>query len=93
MVLEITSALKRNPVPYLLGIAMGANIGSTATITGNPQNMLIGSYSGIHYRLFAARLALWPWPVCRSRSRSSIWPTEVSSEPPRASMWSASIRH
>lgn len=57
LVLEITIALRRNPVPYLLGIAMGANIGSAATITGNPQNMLIGSYSRIDYRLFAARLA------------------------------------
>lgn len=57
LVIEITSTLKRNPVPYLLGIAMGANIGSTATITGNPQNMLIGSYSGIDYRVFVARLA------------------------------------
>ena len=57
LVLEITSALRRNPVPYLLGIAMGANIGSAATITGNPQNMLIGSYSHIDYRLFVAKLA------------------------------------
>ncbi|HLJ46855.1 MAG TPA: anion transporter [Bryobacteraceae bacterium] len=57
LVLEITSALRRNAVPYLLAIAMGANIGSTATITGNPQNMLIGSYSRIDYRVFAAELA------------------------------------
>lgn len=57
LVLEITSTLRRNPIPYLLGIAMGANIGSAATITGNPQNMLIGSFSGIDYRLFSARLA------------------------------------
>lgn len=57
LVLEITTALRRNPLPYLLGIAMGANIGSAATITGNPQNMLIGSYSKVDYRLFAMRLA------------------------------------
>ncbi len=57
LVLEITTTLRRNPVPYLLAIAMGANIGSTATITGNPQNMLIGSYSHIDYRLFAGELA------------------------------------
>jgi Na+/H+ antiporter NhaD/arsenite permease-like protein len=31
-----------NPVPYLLGLAISANIGSAATIIGNPQNMLIG---------------------------------------------------
>jgi Na+/H+ antiporter NhaD/arsenite permease-like protein len=42
LVLEITSALRRNPVPYLLAVATGSNIGSVATITGNPQNMMIG---------------------------------------------------
>jgi Na+/H+ antiporter NhaD/arsenite permease-like protein len=57
LVLEITSAMRAKPVPYLLGIAMGANIGSAATITGNPQNMLIGAYSGIDYRVFAGHLA------------------------------------
>src|SRR5579884_1274063 len=38
LVLEITTALRRNPVPYLLAVAMAANIGSVATVTGNPQN-------------------------------------------------------
>jgi Na+/H+ antiporter NhaD/arsenite permease-like protein len=57
LVLEITGRLRRNPVPYLLAVAMAANIGSTATITGNPQNMMIGSFSGIGYRQFAAALA------------------------------------
>jgi len=57
LVLDITTHLRRNPVPYLLAVAMASNIGSVATITGNPQNMLIGSFSGIHYRSFAAALA------------------------------------
>ena len=57
LVLEITRQLRRNPVPYLLAVAMAANIGSVATITGNPQNMMIGSFSGIHYRTFAAALS------------------------------------
>jgi Na+/H+ antiporter NhaD/arsenite permease-like protein len=57
LVLEITTHLRRNPVPYLLALAMASNIGSVATVTGNPQNMLIGSFSGIHYRAFAAALA------------------------------------
>ena len=35
---------------------MAANIGSVATITGNPQNMLIGSFSAIPYRHFLAVL-------------------------------------
>jgi len=57
LVLDITTQLRRKPVPYLLAIAMASNIGSVATITGNPQNMLIGSFSGIQYRDFAAALA------------------------------------
>jgi len=57
LVLEITTSLRRNPVPYLLAVAMASNIGSVATITGNPQNMMVGSFSRIPYREFAAALA------------------------------------
>jgi Na+/H+ antiporter NhaD/arsenite permease-like protein len=57
LVLEVTTRLKRNPTPYLLAVAMASNVGSTATITGNPQNMLIGAYSQIPFGAFAARLA------------------------------------
>ena len=57
LVLEIAETLDRNPVPYLLAVAMASNIGSVATITGNPQNMMIGSFSGIPYRHFLAALA------------------------------------
>jgi Na+/H+ antiporter NhaD/arsenite permease-like protein len=57
LVLEISRQLRRSAVPYLLAVAMAANIGSVATITGNPQNMMIGSFSGIQYRTFAAALS------------------------------------
>jgi Na+/H+ antiporter NhaD/arsenite permease-like protein len=57
LVLEIVLAKERNPVPYLLAVAMASNIGSVATITGNPQNMMIGVFSGIPYRHFTAALA------------------------------------
>jgi Na+/H+ antiporter NhaD/arsenite permease-like protein len=57
IVLELTLSLRRNPVPYLLAVAMASNIGSTATITGNPQNMMIGSISKIPYAHFTASLA------------------------------------
>jgi Na+/H+ antiporter NhaD/arsenite permease-like protein len=57
LVLELTLALKRRPLPYLLAVAMASNVGSTATITGNPQNMLIGGFSHIPYADFAAALA------------------------------------
>jgi Na+/H+ antiporter NhaD/arsenite permease-like protein len=57
IVLDVTLALNRRPVPYLLAVAMASNVGSTATITGNPQNIMIGSFSGIGYGRFAAELA------------------------------------
>lgn len=57
LLLEITKALGRNPVPYLLAVAISANIGSAATITGNPQNMIIGTLSQIPYARFAAALS------------------------------------
>jgi Na+/H+ antiporter NhaD/arsenite permease-like protein len=57
LVLDLVTQLRRNPVPYLLGIAMASNIGSTATITGNPQNMIIGSLSHLPYSTFAAALS------------------------------------
>jgi len=56
-VLSITRRMRLQPLPYLLAVATASNIGSVATITGNPQNMLIGSYSGIRYRDFLGHLA------------------------------------
>src|SRR5580692_4373207 len=57
LVLDLVSRLRRNPVPYLLAVAMASNIGSTATITGNPQNIMIGSFSQIPYAEFSAALS------------------------------------
>ncbi|HWB50946.1 MAG TPA: anion transporter [Stellaceae bacterium] len=57
LVIDIARRLRRDPVPYLLAVATASNIGSTATITGNPQNILIGSFSGIAYGRFAAVLS------------------------------------
>jgi len=56
LVLEVTLALGRRPLPYLIGVAVASNVGSVATITGNPQNMMIGSYSSIPYAEFFFRL-------------------------------------
>jgi Na+/H+ antiporter NhaD/arsenite permease-like protein len=57
LVIEVTRSLRRNPIPYLLAVAMASNVGSSATITGNPQNMIIGALSHIPYTVFAAALA------------------------------------
>jgi Na+/H+ antiporter NhaD/arsenite permease-like protein len=55
-VLKVTRRMGIKPIPYLLAVATASNIGSTATITGNPQNILIGSFSGIGYRDFLLHL-------------------------------------
>ena len=57
LVLDIVLHLKRTPLPYILAIPLASNVGSVATITGNPQNMIIGSLSHIPYGQFAAALA------------------------------------
>ncbi len=57
LVLDITLALRRNPIPYLIGMVCAANIGSVATITGNPQNMIVGMASGIAFAEFTLALA------------------------------------
>ncbi len=55
-VLHMARRLDLPPTPYLIAVATASNIGSAATITGNPQNMLIGSLSGIWYLDFIAHL-------------------------------------
>ncbi|HIJ90625.1 MAG: SLC13 family permease [Desulfobulbaceae bacterium] len=47
-----------NPLPFLLGLAAASNIGSAATIIGNPQNMLIGQVGQLHF----GRFLLWCAP-------------------------------
>ena len=42
VLIEVCTHRGLNPVPYLLALACAANIGSAATLIGNPQNMLIG---------------------------------------------------
>jgi Na+/H+ antiporter NhaD/arsenite permease-like protein len=54
VVLAVVRQLRLPPVPYLLALATAANVGSVATLTGNPQNMLIGGFSRISYRTFLA---------------------------------------
>jgi Na+/H+ antiporter NhaD/arsenite permease-like protein len=56
LVLHLARRLRFDPVPHLIALATAANVGSTGTITGNPQNIYIGAHSGISYLRFALRL-------------------------------------
>lgn len=56
LILSVVLSLKRNPIPYLVALATSANVGSVATIVGNPQNMIIGIFSKISFTQFAIKL-------------------------------------
>jgi Na+/H+ antiporter NhaD/arsenite permease-like protein len=43
-----------NALPFLLGLAIASNIGSAATLIGNPQNMLIGQVGHLNFGAFLA---------------------------------------
>lgn len=49
LLVELCARRSLNPVPFLLGLACAANIGSAATLIGNPQNMLIGQALGLSF--------------------------------------------
>ncbi len=59
-----------NPLPFLIGLACAANIGSAATLIGNPQNMLIGSVLQLPFAWYVRQalvpvsiglVLLWGW--------------------------------
>ncbi len=55
--LFITASLGISPVPFLIALILASNIGGTATLVGDPPNILIGSAAGIDFATFAANLA------------------------------------
>jgi Na+/H+ antiporter NhaD/arsenite permease-like protein len=57
LVIEAAAAADLDPIPLLLGVATASNIGSAATITGNPQNMIVAGFAHIDYVSFLAHLA------------------------------------
>ena len=77
-----------NPVPYLLALACAANVGSAATLIGNPQNMLIGSALRLSFAGYMAIAALpvllglvATWAVIAAQTRGR-W--RVSADPAAA---------
>jgi Na+/H+ antiporter NhaD/arsenite permease-like protein len=89
LVVEITRSLKLPPIPYLMALATSANIGSVATVIGNPQNMLIGTSSGISFGAFAAALTpvavgglLIAWAILALVYRKELAPREIVLEKP-----------
>lgn len=59
IVLRCCRILRSDPVPCLVGVFVSANIGSAATVVGNPQNALIASYAGLDF----VEYSLWVIPL------------------------------
>jgi Na+/H+ antiporter NhaD/arsenite permease-like protein len=57
LLIEICELLGLDALPFLIALATASNIGSAATITGNPQNMIVAGFAHLHYARFAMRLA------------------------------------
>ena len=91
-----------DPVPFLLALACASNIGSAATLIGNPQNMLIGEVLRLPFAAYArdallpvvlGLLALWAvlaWPVHRGVLLADPEVNQlaaVTAEEPRFDAW------
>jgi Na+/H+ antiporter NhaD/arsenite permease-like protein len=55
--LLVAANLRMSPLPFLVAEILASNIGGTATLIGDPPNILIGSAAGIDFLAFAANLA------------------------------------
>jgi len=56
--IEIAMALKINPVAFLMPEVFASNIGGTATLIGDPPNIMIGSYAKLSFMDFAQNLSV-----------------------------------
>ncbi len=57
LLIDATEAVGADPIPFLVALATASNIGSAATITGNPQNMIVAGYAHLGYTNFLIHLA------------------------------------
>src|SRR5258708_13985283 len=57
VVIAVIRRSKLPLLPFLIALATSANVGSVATLVGNPQNMIIGHFSHIPFSEFARSLA------------------------------------
>lgn len=77
------------PLPHLLALACAANLGSAATLIGNPQNMLIGEVLQLDFGAYL-RVATVPvllgliatWAIIAWLSRGRWREAELSAPPP-----------
>ena len=89
-------AARLNPMPFLIGLAVASNIGSAATIIGNPQNMLIGQTARLDFAAFVswclppsalALVAGYLLLVCQYRRHFVAGPESETAHPDRRAVW------
>ena len=78
VLIDVCRQRRLHPLPFLLALACAANVGSAATLIGNPQNMLIGATLRLSFGGYAAQalppvllglLATWGIIVAQTRGR------------------------
>jgi Na+/H+ antiporter NhaD/arsenite permease-like protein len=88
VLMSICRARGLRPVPFLLTLACATNMGSAATLIGNPQNILIGQALGLDFARYA-RIAFVPtvlglaviWVVVLVVNRDALQPVSATAEP------------
>lgn len=82
VVLQLCRLRGADPVPFLVGLACAANIGSAATLMGNPQNMLIGSVLSLSFGRYLTQAwvpvvlsLLVLWALLAVRLKAPMLPT------------------
>ena len=56
--IEIALTLRVNPIAFLLPEVFASNVGGTATLIGDPPNIMIGSYAGLTFMDFVKNLTV-----------------------------------
>jgi Na+/H+ antiporter NhaD/arsenite permease-like protein len=85
VLVDVCLARRLNPVPFLLALACAANVGSAATLIGNPQNMLIGETLRLPFGGYVLRRSAGAGlvaPGCCSRGRCAHARAAAASRPP-----------
>ena len=61
--LSVTKDLKLNPVPFIIAAVFASNVGGTATLIGDPPNIMIGSQAGLDFVDFLINDAVIAFPL------------------------------
>jgi Na+/H+ antiporter NhaD/arsenite permease-like protein len=93
LLLLVTAQAGLRPIPFLLALATSANIGSVMTLTGNPQNIIIGNVSDWTWPAFALRMVpigllalVANWLILMLFYRRSLTPTSMQWPSPESTI-------